>query len=354
MSHPLTALPLSRTRRRGRASRPLATLTVAALALAVSACANVPGPLQAEVPAPLPGAAGDPRASVPLVIDNCGFTTTVSATPQRIVTIKSTSTELLLALGLADRIVATAFHDGPVPEEWAQDASGIPSLGDAVPGREALLEVEPDFVFAGWESNLSVDTAGDRAELARFGVGTYVAPSACKGEGYRPSPMTFELLFDHFLEAGDVFGAPEAARQLVREQRAALDAIVPSAEPLTALWYSSGKATPYVGAGTGAPQMMMTAAGLTNIVAEVDDTWVSINWERVLDADPDVIVLVDAAWNTAESKIAYFNENPALAQLSAVKNERFVVVPFPAAEAGVRSVGAVASIVAQLDALASE
>lgn len=336
------------------ARRTLVTVPLIALTVALAACATTPGPLQVQAPAPLPGDSGDPRASAPLIIDNCGFTMTVSATPKRVVTIKSTSTELLLALGLGDRIVASAFHDGPVPEAWAQDAAAIPYLGDGVPGREAVLEVEPDFVFAGWESNLTVDTAGDRAALARFGVGTYVAPSACKGDGYRPSPMTFDQLFDHFLEAGDVFGAPAAATQLVREQRLALDAIEPSTEGLTALWYSSGKATPYVGAGSGAPQMMMEAAGLKNIVADVDDTWVSISWERVLAADPDVIVLVDAAWNTAESKIAYFNDNPALARLSAVRSGRYVVVPFPAAEAGVRSVDAVASIVAQLDALAGE
>lgn len=334
--------------------RALAALPLAAAALTLAACASTPGPLQVELPTPSPSAGGDPRASAPLIIDNCGFRMTVSKTPSRVVTIKSTSTELMLALGLADSIVATAFHDGPVPEEWAAEAAGIPSLGDAVPGREALLEVEPDFVFAGWESNLTVDAAGDRAALARFGVGTYVAPSACKGDGYRPSPMTFEKLFDDFLEAGEIFGAQDAARRLVEEQRAALAAVEPSTEGLTALWYSSGKATPFVGAGSGAPQMMMEAAGLTNIVADVDDSWVSISWERVLAADPDVIVLVDAAWNTAESKIAYFNENPALSQLSAVKQERFVVVPFPAGEAGVRSVDAVASIVAQLEALGGE
>lgn len=339
------------------AARRLARYALLAVVLAgssaLAACTTFPGPLQVQLPAlSTTSDATDPRASDPLVIDNCGFTTTISKTPQRIVTIKSTSTELLLALGLADRILATAFHDGPVPSEWAAEAARIPSLGDAVPGREALLELEPDFVFAGWESNLTVDTAGSREDLTRFGIGTYVSPSACKGEGYRPTPMTFEKLFADFLEAGDVFGAPDAATALVRQQRAALDAVVPSAEGLTALWYSSGRATPYVGAGAGAPQMMMQAAGLRNIVADVDDTWVSINWERVLAADPDVIVLVDAAWNTAESKIAYFEADPALSRLSAVVNERYVIVPFPAAEAGVRNVDAVASIVAQLEMLA--
>ena len=81
--------------------------------------------------------------------------------------------------------------------------------------------------------------------------------------------------------------------------------------------------------------MMMDAAGLTNIFADVHDTWTSAGWEQVVAADPDVIVLVDATWNTADSKIALLEANPATAQLTAVREHRYLTVPFPAAEAGV-------------------
>src|SRR5690554_3929326 len=94
-------------RRLWPARRALVALPLAAAALALAACATFPGPLQAQLPASLPGDSGDPRASAPLIIDNCGFTMTVSKTPKRVVTIKSTSTELLLALGLGERIVAS-------------------------------------------------------------------------------------------------------------------------------------------------------------------------------------------------------------------------------------------------------
>ena len=60
--------------------------------------------------------------------------------------------------------------------------------------------------------------------------------------------------------------------------------------------------------------MIMDAAGLTNISADVHDTWTSLGWEPVVDADPDVIVLVDAAWNTADAKIALLESNPATAR----------------------------------------
>lgn len=287
----------------------------------------------------------------PLTIDNCGTEVTFEQAPERVVTIKSSTLELLLALGLEDRIVGAAFTDGPVPEEYVDAAEGIETLSDRVPSQEATLAAEPDLVFAGWESNLTAEGAGDRATLEQLGVRTYVAPAACQGEGYRPDPLTFDGVFAGFEQAGEIFGVTDAAADLVAEQRAALDAIEPSDAGLTALWYSSGDDQPFVGAGTGAPQMIMEAAGLENVVADVRDSWTSLSWEAVVDADPDVIVLVDAAWNTAESKIAKLEGNPATAAMPAVQQGRYVIVDFPATEAGVRNVDAVAAIVEQLGAL---
>jgi iron complex transport system substrate-binding protein len=166
-----------------------------------------------------------------------------------------------------------------------------------------------------------------------------------------PNPLTFDEVFREFEEAGAIFGVPDAAAALVAEQRAELDAIEPSDDGLTALWYSSGDDTPYVGAGIGAPQMIMAAAGLENIAADVEDTWTAMGWEAIVAANPDVIVLVDAAWNTAEQKIAHLEQNPATAALPAVAQGRYLVVDFPATEAGVRNVDAVASLVEQLGAL---
>ena len=80
-------------------------------------------------------------------------------------------------------------------------------------------------------------------------------------------------------------------------------------------------------------------------------TRTSTGWEAIVAADPDVIVLVDAPWNTAESKIAKLEANAATAALPAVQAQRYVVVDFPSTEAGVRNVGAVASLVDQLGEL---
>ena len=100
-----------------------------------------------------------------------------------------------------------------------------------------------------------------------------------------------------------------------------------------------------------ATQMIMDAVGLTNIAAGVRDTWSSFSWEQVAADDPDVIVLVDATWNSAAKKRELLATSPATANLTAVREERYLVVPFPATEAGVRNVPAALDLAAQLAAL---
>lgn len=284
--------------------------------------------------------------SYPLSLDNCGQTVTLAAAPERVVTIKSTATELLLSLGLGNRIVGVGFQDGPLPPHLALAGSGLPVLSDKLPSQEVVLETEPDFIYGGWESNFAADGAGERPTLAQLGVATYVAPAACRS--IKPVKLTFDQLLAEITEMGAIFDVEDAAAGLVTEQRAALAAVQPDTRGLTALWYSSGTKTPYVGAGSNAPAMILEALGLANIFADVDEGWTSASWEAIVDADPDVIILVDAAWNSAEQKKQLLAENPITSQLDAVINQRYLVIPFPASEAGVRNVPATADMAAQL------
>ncbi|NLE70689.1 MAG: putative F420-0 ABC transporter substrate-binding protein [Actinomycetales bacterium] len=343
------SVPPARPRRAGR-SRAVA---VAALlpALALAACATPAAPGPEAPPADAPAARAATPDPYPLTLENCGVEVTVEAPPQRVVTIKSSATEMLLALGLADRIVGIGFPDGPVPDAWAEEAADLPVLSDRVPSAEVVLGVEPDLVYAGWESNLTADGAGDRATLAELGVATYVSPSACRDPAHQPDTLTFEHVWAEIAEVAAIMGVPDAAADLVAEQRAALADLRPDERGLTALWYSSGTDIPYVGAGIGAPQMILDAVGLTNIAGGVADTWTSFSWEQVAADDPDVIVLVDATWNSAAKKRELLATSPATANLTAVREERYLVVPFPATEAGVRNVPAALDLAAQLAAL---
>ncbi len=289
------------------------------------------------------------QTSYPLTVNNCGVDVVFSAAPQRVVAIKSNAVELLLALGLENRIAAVAFQDGPVPEPWASSAADLQVLSDKLPAQEVVLEVNPDFVYGGWESNFAGDGAGERQSWAALGIPSYVTPAACRS--VKPPALTFEQVFAEIREMGGIMDAAAAAEALVADQQAQLASVNVNERNLTAVWYSSGTKTPYVGAGSNAPAMIMNGLGLANIFADVDDGWISASWEAIADADPDVIVLVDAAWNSVEQKRKLLGENPITSQMSAVRNERYLVIPFPASEAGVRNVPAVADLAKQLASL---
>ena len=116
-SRPRTQRPPDRTPSReapvNRKSLHLGALAIAASALLLAGCAPA-------TPAADTTPSAGPTAAFPISIENCGTTVSVQKAPERIVTIKSSTTELLLALGLGDRIVGSAFLDGPLPAELAR------------------------------------------------------------------------------------------------------------------------------------------------------------------------------------------------------------------------------------------
>lgn len=293
----------------------------------------------------LPAAA----TAYPLTIENCGFKVTFDKAPARVVAIKSTATELLLSLGLGESIAGVAFQDGPLPDDLVEAGRGLKVLSGKMPSQEVVLATEPDLVFGGWESSFAGDAAGERTTLERLGVASYVSPAACRS--IRPPKLSFDEVFREIEEIGAIFNAEAAAAALVQKQRAMLAEISRDGRGRSAVWYSSGTKAPYVGAGSGAPEMIMEALGLRNVFAEVGDGWTSVNWESVVDADPDVFVLVDSAWNSVAQKKALLAANPITRKLGAVVNQRYLVIPFPASEAGIRNVPAVVDMARQLEAL---
>ena len=62
--------------------------------------------------ASLPSPALAAATQYPLTLQNCGSTVTFDKAPQRVVSIGQSSTEILLSLGLADKIVGTAVWVG--------------------------------------------------------------------------------------------------------------------------------------------------------------------------------------------------------------------------------------------------
>ncbi|MGW0506859.1 ABC transporter substrate-binding protein [Micromonospora sp. NPDC003241] len=289
----------------------------------------------------------DPAATAsaagPVSVTNCGIPVTVPSPPARAVTMNQPATEIMLALGLEDRMAGTAYLDDQVLPEYAAAYAKVPVLAKEYPSKEKLLELEPDFVYGSFASAFGDEGAGDRAEWQKLGVGTYVSAAGCPKET-RPAKLAIDDVFAEIREIAAIFGVAERAETLIADQKQRIADVSADAKGTRVLWWDGGNDAPSAGACCGGPAMIMSAAGVTNIFDDLTGSWADTNWEAVVERNPDVIVLVDASWDTAADKQAFLEKHPALKDLPAVKGKRYVTLAFSSTSAGVRNVLAVEAL----------
>jgi len=317
------------------------TAGAAALALATLAGCGIGAPR-----------AGGSRAAgsgYPVTVTSCGVSTTVKTRPERAVTLNQGATQVALALGLGDRLAGTAYLDGPIPAKWRTAYDKIPVLSAEYPSKERFLAAQPDFAYASYGSAFDDTAVGTQRELAGEGVPSYLSPFGCDDEAQRPK-ASWAAVWNEVDSVAKVFGVANRASALRRQQQESLDRLraTGAGKGLRVLWYDSGRKTPFIGAGHGGPQLIIDAVGATNAFANLPGNWADGNWEEIVAADPDVIVLADASWDTAKGKIAYLERDPVLSQLRAVRQHRFVVIPFFESTPGVALMDGAVSVSRQL------
>ncbi len=297
-------------------------------------------------------AAGAAQAE-PVTIESCGMSFTYDTPPSRAITLNQQATEVMLALGLQDRMVGTAYMDDAIPEQWRAAYDTVPVLAEKYPAAEVVLAQEPDFLFAGFGSAFSEDNLGDVQQWHDLGIGIYLVDASCKAAHPKDVPLTQVPILRDIEVIGDIFGVADRADVLIAETRARIDAVQndPAGGGRTAFIYDSGMDTPYSIGCCGGPALLARTAGLQSISADVSGTWIDLAWERVVAEDPDVILLIEADWSTAADKRAHLENDPVLAELSAVRNGRYVVVPFSETLLGMRFADGVERVNAQLKAL---
>ncbi|MCG5461715.1 ABC transporter substrate-binding protein [Micromonospora sp. MED01] len=298
------------------------------------------------------------HAATPVHLTNCGLPVTVAAPPQRAIALEQNATEIMLSLGLADRMVGTSYQTDPVLPDLRPAYDKVPVLAKLYPSREAVRAANPDFVYSTYTSAYAPDAAGSRADLATLGVPAYLSGFACEKPADATQTVTFDGIFDEIRDIAGVFGVPERADKLIHEQQSRLDAArraMPTAAPNAGpslLWYYSGTSTPYVAGHGGVPDAISSLLGARNTFTDASQKWPAGNWEEIAKRNPAVIVLADLTrggdGDSAQSKIDFLRRNPVTSKLDAVVAGRFVTVPGSSMDPSIRSVQAAELVGAHL------
>jgi iron complex transport system substrate-binding protein len=305
------------------------TAATMAVLFGLSGCGSADPAQPAAAPSSAPPRAmemgGHPQAP------GCPELPQLSAPPQRVVTMDGGAAAILERLGVDDKIVGTAAPDffkaftGDEAAKLAKIKVIDPGQGNA----EAVIAAKPDLViglssysFGGFDGTPSVD------QLAKAGAKSLVACDTGKGAAVKDLSATTTFI----QQVAKVFGVEQRATELVAQITTSVDkAKSASGVPVRVLALSTPPASgqPVMAqGGTGLANGVITVAGGKNIVEDAMQDFASLSAEEVVKRDPQAIVVISGfAPGSDEDLLNSIRNSPVLAGTTAVKENRFAVVP---------------------------
>lgn len=290
------------------------------------------------------GRSDSPEAIVSL--DNCEETVALTAPIERAIAVNQPAVELLLSLGLQDRMAGYAQSDDGVLPHLEAARSQVQPFDTEFPSFESVLDREPDFVYTTFDYTFTSEGIADRKKFADMGVATYQSPSECGGQdAERERGWTLDDLYAEVNEVAELFQVPDKGRELVGQLRTRAGAAttnLDAGEVTLGWWYASTKTPDFAGC-CGAPGLMTAAVGATNVFADSKQYWPEVSWESVLDRDPTVLVLADLDrgddGDSAAAKIKFLESDPVASRLTAVRNKRYIILNGTTMDPSIRNVG---------------
>lgn len=245
--------------------RPLIPMAIAAMALALGACADEPD----EPAAPESAAASFPATVGSLTLDK---------RPEKIVSLSPSATEMLFAIGAGDQVTAADENSNYPAEAPKSDLSGFQ------PNAEAIAAKTPDLVVISNDANKVVD------QLTTLKIPVYLAPAA----------ITLDDTYKQLAELGTLTGHPDEAADTVQRMKddiAKLVKDVPQRSSKLTYYYELDPTLYSVTSKTFIGSMF-SLVGLENVAdaADADGAkggYPQLSAEVLIKADPDLIFLAD-------------------------------------------------------------
>lgn len=303
-------------------------------------------------------AAGATATEYPLILDNCGHQLEFPARPDNVVSVGQSTTEILYALGQADRMAGTSLWFNAVLPRFEGDDAGVERISDNMPSFEAVVNKRPGFVPTMFEWMIGEQGAvATRAQFADLGIPAYVMPVDCKNkdnlvgaDGTRLAPFDIQTLWLSIEELALIMDAQDRGDALVADLKAREAAVVERAQAMdlpdasAAVWFSSAdmELDPFMAGGMGIPAWMLQRLGLRNVVTS-DEEWPTVGWETIARANPSVLVIARMdrrrfPADDVEEKLHFLKRDPVTSQMTAVREDRIVILDAEAMHAGIRMI----------------
>ena len=304
---------------------------LAVIAVLFAACApaappsTVPSPSIASLPSAAPASPTIASAFPMTLTDDEGTSITIPRAPERIVSLTPGSTEILFALGIGDRVQATdSASDYPAA---AVELSDVAAFGTV--DAEKIVGLKADLIIAGGNGYTPPD---DVARLRSLGIPVLVVYAATVAG----VSADVELI-------GKAAGRAREGTELATTIRADIAALTAAAGSLSrpqTFYEVDATREIYGPADHSFLAEMIELAGATPVTSGSPNNF-EIPLERLIAADPEVIILGDAAFGTTADAVA---KRPGWGVISAVRtgavrvaDDKLITRPGPRLAQGLRS-----------------
>lgn len=292
---------------------------------------------------------GSKEVSWTETLDGQQVTQSVKATPVRAVSMNQATTEMMLTLGLEDKMAGTAMKEEEIYPPLQASYDKVKVLAEKWPSYEVFMAENPDFT-TGWE--VPFTKRGIPAErITAKNIPIFVPASMQKLDA------DLNTVFADMEKFGEIFDAKDKADAWITEQKEKLATVQGKIDKLPkkkVFIYDSSDGKPFT-AFKGYTTNVLKLIGAENVMENVgvDKTWAATNWEAVVAADPECIIIADYSNGIRnnddfQQKVAAIKENPQLAGVTAVKENNFVKVKLSEITPGVRTVDALVRIAEEI------
>lgn len=276
-------------------------------------------------------------------VESGNYSITYDKVPERAVSLSSFTTEMMLALGLENKMVGTAYQDNEILPEFKKAYESIESLSEANVSREKMIATKPDFL-TGWLSDFK-DKNHNPQFCEENGIKMYVPVSEY-------SNITMESVYKDFENLGKIFKVEDRANKVINYMKDNItkvnEKLPKGTDPKKVFIYESGADAPYTPI-TALPNAIVKAAGGVNIFGDGEKSWSTVNWEDVVAKNPEFIIIMKYdSHDDYKEKMDVLKNNKSLANVTAIKNNNIIEIPAADLLPGVRNVRAIENIAKNL------
>lgn len=253
---------------------------------------------------------------------------TFDSAPQRVVSTQLSMTELLINLGLEDKIVGVFSNDNKIEGKMGDQIAELNNLGDKKSvSKEAIIALEPDLIV-GKVPSMFTDTSIGTVEFYQgMGVNVYTELASAKID------QSLENIIQDVKNIGMIFDVSDAADKYAEELQTQLADVLSKVQskagskPLKVLFMAGYHDGTFSGFSSSLHAQMLKAVDAVNVL---DHGGNGFSMENLIELNPDAIIYVLADRNSETDKTAVKDllSNETVQSVKAIADKKVITVKY--------------------------